>query len=152
MIVAVISMLMMQVIIDQIVHMVSVRYGFMTAIWPMNMFLLVRPAIMAGCAIGRISGAHLDRVLVHLIASNMMQMAIVEVVRVTVVLYTGVATVLIMSVVMTFVRCVSIIHGCRPLISNCEHLSVASEGIKKMSDDFRSADEPMIQPTTQLPC
>src|SRR5262249_41509674 len=93
---------MVQVIADQVINMVPMRYGFMTAVRPMDMFRLMRPAIVIRCAFLRIRSTHSNGVLVYVVAMDVMQVAVVEVIDVAVVLYARMATALVMNVVMAF--------------------------------------------------
>jgi hypothetical protein len=81
-IVAVIPMGMMQMSVDQIVHVVAMRDGLM----PASRTVLVRTLMPAapvpgGTAVG-IGRRHLDGVLVDMVAVHVMQMAVVQVVDV----------------------------------------------------------------------
>jgi hypothetical protein len=85
-IIAVVAVGMMEVAVDQIVDMVSVRHRLMATTRPMDMTLLVPSAFMIrGAGVG-ILGADTQDMLIDMIAMHMMEMAIVKVVDVTVVL------------------------------------------------------------------
>ena len=81
----------MQVPVDQVVDMVAVRHRLVTAARAMLVVLVVASADMVGRAGAGIVGAHLDRVLVNVIAVRVMQMAVVQVVEVIAVLDGGMA-------------------------------------------------------------
>jgi hypothetical protein len=81
------AMVVVQVAIHQIVHVVPVRYGFMAAVWPVNVFLTVSGTLVGGGAVLGIRSAHLNPMIVHMIAMLMVEMPIVQIIRVTVVLY-----------------------------------------------------------------
>ena len=83
---------MMQMPIDEIVDMVAVRHRFVATPRPMPMALVVTAAGMVRRAQSGIAVAHIDRVLVDVIAMRVMKMAIVQVVEVIPVLDRGVAT------------------------------------------------------------
>jgi len=71
-----------QVTIDQIVDMVPVRNGLMTTVRSVLMRRFVGSAIMAWRAVRRVGGAHCQHMLVHVVAMRVVQMPIVEVIRV----------------------------------------------------------------------
>ena len=81
MIVTMITMWMMQVAIDQVIGMVTMRNGFVTAIGPMHMIRCVTAATVcwgASCGVRR---ADFDLVFINMIAMHMMQMAIVQIIH-----------------------------------------------------------------------
>ena len=83
MIVAVFPVRMMQVPVDQIVHMVTVRDDLMAATRTMHMGMVVAERVSSHrSATIRICFANFDHVLINVIAMGMMQMAIVEIVNV----------------------------------------------------------------------
>ena len=87
MVVAMVAMRMMQVSIDQIIDVIAMRHGFVSAARPMHVSgVMPRAAVLrrAGIGIGR---GHLDHMLVDMIAMGMMQMAVMEVVHVTAMLH-----------------------------------------------------------------
>jgi hypothetical protein len=102
-IVAMASMLMVQMITDEKVRVVAMRYTFMTAGWPVDMILFVAPAFVAGCATFRICGSHFNPMLVYAVSLNVVHMAIMKIICVAVVLYGRMAATAAMSVVVTFV-------------------------------------------------
>ena len=79
--------------IHHVIDVVSVRHGFVAAIRSVNMRLLVSGAIVAWRAFLRISGIHLNPVVLHMPIMKMVQMAIVNVVRVPIVLHSGMTTI-----------------------------------------------------------
>ena len=71
MVVAVVSMRMVQPSVYQVIDVVGVRHRFVSATWPM----LMRAARLRG-AVHRICRAHGQRVLINMIAMNMVEMAV----------------------------------------------------------------------------
>ena len=71
MVVAVIAMAMVQSSVHQIIGVIGVWYPFMATTWPM----IMRAARLRG-AVHRICRAHGQRVLVNMIAMNMVEMAV----------------------------------------------------------------------------
>jgi hypothetical protein len=69
---------MVQVTVDQVVDVVTVRHRLVPASWPVHMIGVVRTAPVLGRAPVRISRRHLNDVLVDVIAMHMMQMPVVE--------------------------------------------------------------------------
>jgi hypothetical protein len=83
MVVTMVAMGMMQVSIDQIVGMVPVRYRFMTAARAVAMRRIMTATAVVRCAAIGIRGAYLDDMLVDVTIMRMMQMAIVQVIGVS---------------------------------------------------------------------
>lgn len=87
MIVAVSVVRVMEVPIDQVVDMVTVRDGRMTAVGPVNVSRVVPAALVVGRAVGRVGVVDFQLVLNNLpVRLLVMEVAVVEVVDVTVVL------------------------------------------------------------------
>jgi hypothetical protein len=80
MVIAMAIMRVMQVIADEIVDVVSVGHGFMTAARPVDVIRSMSATMMVGRAARGIVGADFQHVLIHMIAVHMMQMAIVQIV------------------------------------------------------------------------
>ena len=78
MVVAVIAMAMVQSSVHQIIGVIGVWYPFMATTWPM----IMRAARLRGAVHG-ICRAHGQRVLVDMIPMNMVQMAIMQIIDVT---------------------------------------------------------------------
>ena len=85
MIVAVVTMGVMQMTIDQIVRMVAVRDSLVAAARPMAVRSVVSAATMIGRTTVWIRSAYRKHVLVHMILVRMMQMAIMQIVDVVIV-------------------------------------------------------------------
>jgi hypothetical protein len=78
-----IAVRMMQMTIDQVVHMVTVRDWLMPAIRSMHVSGVMLGAIVLWCALVRIMRAHVDHMLLNdAVISHVMQMAIVKIVSV----------------------------------------------------------------------
>jgi len=88
-----VAMMVVQVAIHQIVHVVPVRYSLMAAVWPVNVFLAMSGTLVGRGAVLWIRSAHLNAMIVHMIAVLMVEVAIVQIIRVTVVLDSLVAAV-----------------------------------------------------------
>lgn len=86
MVVTVIPVRVVQMPLHQVIHVIPVRYGFMAAAGAVLVALLVRPALMVRRAVRRIRPTHGDRVLVHVVAMGVVQVPIVQVIRMAVVL------------------------------------------------------------------
>jgi hypothetical protein len=84
-----VPMWMMQVSVDQIVYMVAVWYGLMPAIRPVNMFRVM--SVRTVCAFIGVCGTDANRVLIHMVAVRVMQMAVVQIIHMTLVLDGGVS-------------------------------------------------------------
>ena len=89
---------MMEMPVDEIIEMIAMGNGFVTASLSM---LVVGPVAAAGvvrCATSGIGGTDLDAVLVDMIGVGVVEMSIMKVVDVTVVTDCGVSASLSMSV------------------------------------------------------
>lgn len=92
MIVAVVPVRVVQVAVDQVVNVIPVGQGLVTAAWTMHMAGLVPGAAVVGCADRRVGVAYGYDVLVDMVAVRMVQMTIVQVIDMVTVLYGRVAT------------------------------------------------------------
>jgi hypothetical protein len=90
-IVAVILVRMMQMALDQIVDVITVRHGLMAATGGMLVPRRVPAAVVLGGAHVRIVGVRRDDMLVDVVAMNVVQMPVVQVVDMPVVADGGVA-------------------------------------------------------------
>jgi hypothetical protein len=98
-----VTVLMVQPAVDQIIHMIAMRHSFVPAAWSMNMTLFMTDMVMQRMASIRVGFADFDDVLIDMIAMRVMQMAIVEIIHVIAMFYGGVAAadpVLMVMVVM----------------------------------------------------
>ena len=82
-VVAVIAVWMMQSAINQVVHVIAMRNGSVTAIGTMNVLPVV--AFRTERALVGIRGTDGDGMFVHVVAVRMMQMAIVKIIHVPIV-------------------------------------------------------------------
>jgi len=80
MVVAVIAVRMMKVSVNQIVHMIAMRNGGVTAIGAVDVLPVM--AFRAQRAFVGIHGADRDDVFVHVVTMRMMQMAVVKIIHV----------------------------------------------------------------------
>jgi hypothetical protein len=74
----------MKMAIDQIVDMLAVRHRFMPAAGAMCMLLRMPRALMFRCAIFRVGTRYTDHMFVNMVVMQVVQMAIVQIVDVTV--------------------------------------------------------------------
>jgi len=91
-------------------------YRFVTTIWPVNVTGLMRAAVVLGRTSVWVCPAAGKLVFVHMASVNMMQVPIVEVIRMPVVFYGRVSAVRTMDVCMTFLFVAGFSHG----VSLCE--------------------------------
>ena len=87
MIVAMRAMRVMEVPFHQIVHMIPVRHGFMSAAGPVDMVGLVRAALVVWRAAVLMRFVRCQFVFVNVVSVDMVQMTIVKIVGVSVVLH-----------------------------------------------------------------
>jgi hypothetical protein len=90
MIVAMVAMGMMQVPVDQIVDVVTMRDGRMPAVGAMHVLRVVAAAFMVGRTGVRILGRNGNHVLIHMATLLVMKMPIVQEIDVTLMLDRGV--------------------------------------------------------------
>ncbi len=110
MVVAVVSVGMVEVAVDQVVDMVPVRNGWMTAVRSVHMTFLMPAAVMGGGATIGVGGIDLQDVFIDVAGMRMMQVAVVQVVHMSFVLHGQVATA--RSVLMIVVRVdLAVAHG-----------------------------------------
>lgn len=93
----------MQMTIHQIVDMVPVRHAFVAARRSVCMSGLVTATDMLRRAGYRIIGAGRDLMVIHMIAMDVVEVAIVKIIRMPLVLYGGVSTIRTVGVAMSFV-------------------------------------------------
>ena len=102
-VIAMAVMLMVQVAVDQVIYMVTVRNGGMATAIAVDVIAVVIGAIMTAGALGGIVGIDVEAVLVDMVVVNVMQVPIVKVIDVVAVndgLVSAILTVLmIVSVV-----------------------------------------------------
>jgi hypothetical protein len=104
----------MQTAIHQVVDMITVGHGFMTAIGSMDVVGPMAAALAMGAVI-RVGGIDLQDVLVHVIAMHVVQMAVVQIVDMASVLDGGMATVrTVLVAVMRVMPVVAGGHGVTP--------------------------------------
>jgi hypothetical protein len=101
-IVAVLLMRMVQVAVDQIVHVVSVHNPFVPAVRSMNVIGLMSPAPVVRRAASLVICPYFQLVFVHMIPVHMMEMTIVEIIGMAVVSDCGVATIRAMDMSVPF--------------------------------------------------
>lgn len=118
MIVAVCAMGVMEVAIYQVIDVIPVWHGLVAAVRAVSMRLVMTGAAVARCALVRIYRVHFNAVVEHAIATCVVQVAIVKIVRVVIMLYSRMATVWTMLVaVRTGMLLVGLRH--RLVLSQC---------------------------------
>ncbi len=93
MVIAVVAIRVMEMSVDQIVDVVSMRNGFVTAICAVLVRGIVSVALVSVGAIGGVRGVHFELVLIDVTLVKRMQMAVMQVIGMVVVNDSGVATV-----------------------------------------------------------
>lgn len=84
-VVAVRAVRVVEVAVDQVVHVVAVRHGFVAAARPVPVAAVVGAAGVVGRAVGRVRAPDGEDVLVDVVAVGVVQAAVVEVVHMAVV-------------------------------------------------------------------
>jgi hypothetical protein len=94
----------------QVVHMVAVRHLLMPAGWAVLVSSLVRPTVVLRRAGSRVAAADGDLMIVDVIGVQVVQVAIMEIVGVTLVPYGCVSAIRTVRVSMSFVLSASACH------------------------------------------
>jgi hypothetical protein len=105
MIVAVVAVRMVQVPIHQVIHMVAVRNRFVSACWSVDVRFLVAGTGMSGSAGIGIGARHRQGMLIDVVAVNVVEMAVVQIIGMAIVLdwrVTAIGTVLMAMTLMRF--------------------------------------------------
>lgn len=102
-VVAVVAVGVMEVAVDEVVDVVAVGHGLVSAAGAVNMALLVTGAPVFRGASGRVRLVHLDHVLVNVVSVGVVEVAVVEVVHVVPVLDGDVAALGAVDVVVVLV-------------------------------------------------
>jgi hypothetical protein len=102
-VVAVVSVRVMQVTVDEVVDVVAVGDGFVATLWTVDVVRGVGAALVRGGAVGWIGRVHFEGVFIHMVVVHVMQVAVVEVVDVVVVFDGGVSAAFAVDVVVGFV-------------------------------------------------
>jgi hypothetical protein len=97
-------MRMVEVIADQIIDVIAVRNGLMSATWAMFMPRFMAGTAMVRRAAVRVGGGDFDRMLVYVLAMRMVQMTVMKIIDVIAVTDGGVAAARAMLVRVAFVR------------------------------------------------
>ncbi len=93
MIIAMIAMRVVQMAVDDVIDMVSMRNSLVSAAWTMNMARRMPRTRVGRCALVRIGGRHLDRMFFHrTIRIGMVQVPVMDVVDMTLMLNLRVTT------------------------------------------------------------
>lgn len=100
MVVAVVTVRMVQMAVHQVINVIAMRHGFMATAWAMYMACRMAVALVAwGTALG-VEGVDHQAMFIDMIAMHMVQVAVMQVVNVAIVLYRRVATACLVLVVM----------------------------------------------------
>ena len=107
---------MVQVAIDQIVRVVAVGHGFVSAARSVHVARFMACAMMIGRAAVGVVRRNFERMLIHVVAVDVVQMAVVQIINVPVVLHSGMAARRAMGVRMAgVVGCIAVGHVAAPL-------------------------------------
>jgi hypothetical protein len=97
-------MRMVQMIVDEIVDVIAMRHSIVSAARPVHVVRSMTAADVAGLAVRRVCGIDADRALVDMVAVRVMEVAIVQVVDVTVVVNGAMTAVGAMDVLVSIVN------------------------------------------------
>ena len=106
--ITVIAMGMMQVAVNQVVHMVAMRNLLMAASGTVDMSTIMPGTSVTWCALGRIRRIDLQRMLVNMRTVDVVQMAIVQIIGMAIVVYGQMtaAWTMLMVVIVMFPACI----------------------------------------------
>ena len=93
MVVAVVTVRMVQMAIDEVIDVVAMRHGFVAAAGAVDVSGFVAAAVVVGRAGVRVGGADGDAVFIDVVAVRVVQVAVVQVINVAFVFDGGVAAV-----------------------------------------------------------
>ena len=122
-IVAVTSMRVMQMPANQVVNMVSVRHTFLSAVGIVSVPVFVIFAVMVRRTNIRIEVAYRHGMFVDVVIVDMMQVTVVQIVRMTVVCYSFVAAAVAMCVVVVSMLFTCCLHRVPPFQSHQTRLA-----------------------------
>jgi hypothetical protein len=105
-VVAVVAVRVVQVAVDEVIGVVTVRDGGVAAVRPVDVLGVVRVARVVGRAGGGVLSVDLDLAAIDVVAVVRVQVAFVEVVDVVLVLHRGVSAVRTVNVIVTAVAVV----------------------------------------------
>ena len=103
MIVAVFAVRMMEVSVHQVIGVIAMRHRLVAAVRSVSVCGFVRAAVVARGAIGGIRSAHRNCVVVDVAIVNMMQVSVVQIIGVAIVLDGGMAAILAVCMGVTLV-------------------------------------------------
>ena len=106
---------MVQVALHQIVHMVAVRDGFMPTVRAVDVVGLMRSAVVVGCTTILVGFAGFQFVFVHMVSVKVVQMAVVQIIGVSIVLDSRVTTIGTVDMGMPFMSYAGFRHDDSPL-------------------------------------
>ncbi len=112
MVVAVVAVRVMEMAVHQVVDVIAMWDSLVTAVDAMRVGRVVAVAIVPVRAIDRVGSTHLEPVLIYMTLMRRVQVAVVQVVRVVVVLDCGVAAVCAVFVGMVLMDNMFVRHGC----------------------------------------
>ena len=88
-----VSVRMVEMPVDEVIEMIPVRNGFVTAAGAMHMACVVPPASVVSGAASRVGFINVDPVLIDVVLVRVMEVAVVKVIHVITMLHGGVATI-----------------------------------------------------------
>ena len=105
---------MVQMALHQVIDMVAVGHGFVPAVGAVNVIGFMRAAVVLGRASILVGLVGRQCVFVHMIAVNVMQVAVVEIIGVAIVVDGGMAAIRSVNVSMPFVFAAGFRHRGTP--------------------------------------
>ena len=113
MVVAMVAVRVMQMPVDEVVHVVPVGHGFMPTVGSMHVVTGMGAALVFGGAVRWIGCVYRERVFVHMVVMDMVQVAVVEVVDVPIMLDGGVSAAFAVNMLVGLVL-FAVAHGSLP--------------------------------------
>jgi len=115
MIIAMVTVRVMQVPCHQVVDMIAVGYGGMTTVLTVNVSFFMATTVVLRSAIVRVGGTHFQDVLIDMVTMHMVEMTIMQVIGVAVVNDGNMTTIRPVLMAMTFVGFAGFCHERTPL-------------------------------------
>ena len=101
--------------VHQIVHVIAVRDNFMPTVRAVDVIGLMRSAVVVGCTTILVCLPGFQFVFVHMVSMNVVQMAVVQIIGVSIVLDSRVATIGAVDMDMPVMSFAGFRHGDSPL-------------------------------------
>ena len=114
MVIAMTAVWMMQVTIYQIIYMITMWYGGVSAVRSMHMIRIMAGTLVVGCATIRVLRTHLQTVFIDMVIMDMMQMPVMNVIHMSIMFDRNMTAILAMLVGMVCMLLTAVCHKTAP--------------------------------------